>query len=270
MNSSLIEKLTGLEPHLASKIKGQGHVITRVCSVLERGQLGLQPPGKPLGSLLLLGPTGVGKTELTLECARYLFGSDGVFRFDMSEFLHLDAVKLFMGDESGAPGRLGKILSEHRQGILLFDEIEKAHTKVINLFLQVLDDARLTDLNGKTADFANTIIIATTNAKNLKKAFSPEWLNRFSAIITFARLSPVQIEAVIKLKLKLLQQTLAKQEIKLEFAPPVAKILAKAAFSDEWGGRQADRIIQNQVESVVAEKILKNEIVKNQPYLFSL
>lgn len=133
-----IEKLNTLEPHLLSKIKGQEHAISRVCSVLERGELGLQPPDKPLGSFLFLGPTGVGKTELTLEFSRYLFGIDSVFRFDMSEFLHLDSVKLFMGDEAGNPGRLGKVLFEHRYGVLLFDEIEDAGAKsrVTELFLK--------------------------------------------------------------------------------------------------------------------------------------
>ena len=108
--STLIQKLKGLEPHLLSKIKGQNHIIPRVCSVLERGQLGLQPTGKPLGSFLFLGPTSVGKTELTLEFSHYLFGNDLVFRFDMSEFLHLDNVKLFMG-AVGSPGRLENVLS---------------------------------------------------------------------------------------------------------------------------------------------------------------
>ena len=102
-SSAVVRDLNGLESHLLSKIKGQNHVIARVCSVLERGQLGLQPIDKPLGSFLFLGPTGVGKTELTLEFTRYLFGSNEVYRFDMSEFLHLDNVKLFMGDETGNP-----------------------------------------------------------------------------------------------------------------------------------------------------------------------
>lgn len=125
--SAIVRHINGLEPHLLSKVKGQEHVIPRICSVLERGQLGLNPTDKPLGSFLFLGPTGVGKTETALEFTRYLFGDDHMFRFDMSEFLHLDNVKLFMGDETGRVGRLGKILSEHRHGVLLFDEIEKAH-----------------------------------------------------------------------------------------------------------------------------------------------
>ena len=136
-----IQKLSGLEGYLASKIRGQGHVIQRVCSVLERGELGLQPPDKPLGSFLFLGPTGVGKTELTLECSRYLFGDGSLHRFDMSEFQHLDSVKLFLGDETGMPGRLGKVLESHTRGILLFDEVEKAHRLIWDLFLQMLDAA---------------------------------------------------------------------------------------------------------------------------------
>ena len=121
-----VHDLNGLEAHLLSRIKGQNHVIPRVCSVLERGQLGLQPSGKPFGSFLFLGPTGVGKTDLTLEFTRYLFGENRVIRFDMSEFLHLDSAKLFMGDETGRPGRLGTALSHSQRGVLLFDEIEKA------------------------------------------------------------------------------------------------------------------------------------------------
>jgi ATP-dependent Clp protease ATP-binding subunit ClpA len=110
--AAITERIHGLQSHLSSKIKGQHHVIPRVCSVLECGQLGLNPIGKPLGSFLFLGPTGVGKTGLTLEFNRYLFGSDSVFRFDMSEFLHLDNVKLFMGDETGRAGRLGRTCTQ--------------------------------------------------------------------------------------------------------------------------------------------------------------
>jgi len=201
-----IEKLAGLEPHLHSKIKGQEHAISRVCSVLERGQLGLQPGGKPLGSFLFLGPTGVGKTELTLEFSRYLFGEDSVFRFDMSEFLHLDNVKLFLGDETGTPGRLGKVLSEHRHGVLLFDEIEKAHRLIWDLFLQMLDAARITLANNQTYDLSGFYIVCTSNIgsqqllrptrlpfatleravlSELHRVFRPELVGRFDEKIVF-------------------------------------------------------------------------------------
>jgi ATP-dependent Clp protease ATP-binding subunit ClpA len=209
--SALIENLTGLEPHLLSKIKGQGHVISRVSSVLERGQFGLQPNGKPLGSFLFLGPTGVGKTELTLEFSRYLFGDGSVFRFDMSEFLHLDNVKLFMGDETGSPGRLGRVLTEYRQGVLLFDEIEKAHRAIWDLFLQMLDAARITLADQRPYDLSGFYIVCTSNIgsqqllrptrlpfttleraviSELHKFFRPELIGRFDEKIVFKPLSP--------------------------------------------------------------------------------
>ena len=208
--SALIENLTGLEPHLFSKIKGQGHVISRVCSVLERGQFGLQPAGKPLGSFLFLGPTGVGKTELTLEFSRYLFGEGSVFRFDMSEFLHVDNVKLFMGDETGSPGRLGRVLSEHRQGVLLFDEIEKAHRLIWDLFLQMLDPARITLADHRAYDLSGFYIVCTSNIgsqrllrptrlpfttlqraviSELHTFFRPELIGRFDEKLVFKPLS---------------------------------------------------------------------------------
>ena len=264
INQSEAQILLHLEDKLHQRVIGQETAIKAIAQAVRRARTQLKNPKKPIAGFLFAGPTGVGKTETAKALAQEFFGNDKVMiRLDMSEYQTAESVDRMLA-------LLTDAVRHQPYTLVLLDEIEKAHLKVINLFLQVLDDARLTDLSGKTADFANTIIIATTNAKNLKKDFSLEWLNRFSAIITFARLTPSQIETVIKLKLKQLQQTLLKQEIKLEFAPTVAKILAKQAFSDEWGGRQADRVIQNQVESVVAEKILTGEIVKNQPYLFSL
>ena len=210
-SSAVVRDLNGLESHLLSKIKGQNHVIARVCSVLERGQLGLQPIDKPLGSFLFLGPTGVGKTELTLEFTRYLFGSNEVYRFDMSEFLHLDNVKLFMGDETGNPGRLGNVLSQHQQGVLLFDEIEKAHRLIWDLFLQMLDAARITLNDHRTYDLSGFYLVCTSNIgsqrllrptrlpfttleraviSELHRFFRPELVGRFDEKIVFKPLSP--------------------------------------------------------------------------------
>ena len=203
--------MSGLEAHLLSRIKGQDHVIPRVCSVLERGQLGLQPQGKPLGSFLFLGPTGVGKTELTLEFTRYLFGDESVFRFDMSEFLHLDSAKLFMGDETGSVGRLGKVLSQHQRGVLLFDEIEKAHRLIWDLLLQMLDAARITLADHRVYDLSGFYVVCTSNIgaqqllrptrlpfTTLERAviselhgfFRPELIGRFDEKIVFRPLSP--------------------------------------------------------------------------------
>lgn len=210
-SSTVVRDLNGLKSHLLSKIKGQNHVIARVCSVLERGQLGLQPIDKPLGSFLFLGPTGVGKTELTLEFTRYLFGGNKVYRFDMSEFLHLDNVKLLMGDETGTPGRLGYVLSQHQQGVLLFDEIEKAHRLIWDLFLQMLDAARITLNDHRTYDLSGFYLVCTSNIgsqrllrptrlpfttleraviSELYKFFRPELVGRFDEKIVFKPLSP--------------------------------------------------------------------------------
>jgi ATP-dependent Clp protease ATP-binding subunit ClpB len=208
---TIAKRIRGLESYLSSKIKGQHHAISRVCSVLERGQFGLNPIEKPLGSFLFLGPTGVGKTGLTLEFACYLFGEDHVFRFDMSEFLHLDSVKLFMGDESGGTGRLGEVLSKNHAGVLLFDEIEKAHRLIWDLFLQMLDAARITLADHRTYDLSRFYIVCTSNIgsqqllrptrlpfatleraviSELHRFFRPELIGRFDERIVFKPLSP--------------------------------------------------------------------------------
>lgn len=264
MNTS-IENLTGLESHLFSKIKGQGHVIPRICSVLERGQLGLQPTGKPLGSFLFLGPTGVGKTELTLEFSRYLFGSDSVLRFDMSEFLHLDAVKLFMGDESGAPGRLGKILAEHRQGVLLFDEIEKSHRLIWDLFLQMLDAARITLADHRAYDLSGFYIVATSNigsqqllrptrlpfatleravVSELHRFFRPELIGRFDEKIVFRPLSPDTQREIGRLAISEELARFRQQGFDLSVSEPAFEFLVRRGIHKALGARPMKRTVQ--------------------------
>lgn len=254
----LIEKLTGLESHLLSKIKGQDHAISRVCSVLERGQLGLQPADKPLGSFLFLGPTGVGKTELTLECSRYLFGNESVFRFDMSEFLHADAVKLFMGDEAGRPGRLGKILSEHQQGILLFDEMEKAHRLIWDLFLQMLDAARITLADHQVYDLSGFYIVCTSNIgsqqllrptrlpfatleravlSELHRVFRPELIGRFDEKIVFRPLSPDIQREIGRLAIDEELGRLREKGFELEISDEAVEFLARRGIHKTLGAR---------------------------------
>lgn len=211
IDPALLAKLAGLEVHLRAKILGQHHVIARVCSVLERAQLGLQPPDRPLGSFLFLGPTGVGKTQLTIEFCRYLFGDDALFRFDMSEFLHVDSVKLLLGSESGSVGRLGRVLADHGSGVLLFDELEKAHRQIWDLLLQMTDAARITLADGQAYDLARFFIVCTSNVGaqqllrptrlpfatleravhgELHRVFRPELIGRFDEKIVFKPLSP--------------------------------------------------------------------------------
>ena len=274
MNLTAIEKLNGLAPHLASKIKGQGHVITRVCSVLERGQLGLQPPGKPLGSFLFLGPTGVGKTEMTLAFSRYLFGDDAIFRFDMSEFQHVDSVKLFLGDESGTPGRLGKILSEHRQGVLLFDEIEKAHRLIWDLFLQMLDAARVTLADHRTYDLSRFYIVFTSNIGSqlllrptrlpfatlersvlaeLNRTFRPELFGRFDEKIVFKPLSPDTQREIGRLAISEELDRFRQNGVELKLSEAAFEFLIRHGTQKTLGARPMKRMVQKFLGDAVCD-----------------
>ncbi len=275
-SSSLIEKLNGLEPNLSSRIKGQGHVIPRVCSVLERGQLGLQPSAKPLGSFMFLGPTGVGKTELTLEFSRYLFGNDSVFRFDMSEFLHLDAVKLFMGDESGTPGRLGKILSQHRQGVLLFDEIEKAHRLIWDLFLQMLDTARITLADHQSYDLSGFYIVCTSNIGSqqllrptrlpfatleravlaeLHRSFRPELVGRFDEKVVFKPLSPETQREIGRLTISEELARFRQQGFDLAVSDSAFEFLVRRGIHKALGARPMKRTVQKFIGDAIRQAL---------------
>jgi ATP-dependent Clp protease ATP-binding subunit ClpA len=272
MNPTTLEKLNGLEPRLSSKIRGQDHVIPRVCSVLERGQLGLQPSNKPLGSFLFLGPTGVGKTELTLEFSRYLFGSDSVFRFDMSEFLHPDAVKLFMGDEAENPGRLGRILSGHRHGVLLFDEIEKAHRSIWDLFLQMLDAARITLADHRTYDLSGFYIVCTSNIgaqsllrptrlpfttlercvlAQLHQTFRPELIGRFDEKIVFRPLSPDTQREIGRLTITEELDRLRQQGFDLSISESAFEFLIRRGIHKMLGARPMKRTVQKFVGDAI-------------------
>ena len=270
--SALVENLTGLEPHLFSKIKGQGHVIPRVCSVLERGQFGLQPTGKPLGSFLFLGPTGVGKTQLTLEFSRYLFGEGSVFRFDMSEFLHLDNVKLFMGDETGSPGRLGRVLSEYRQGVLLFDEIEKAHHLIWDLFLQMLDTARITLTDHRAYDLSGFYIVCTSNIgsrqllrptrlpfttleraviSELHKFFRPELIGRFDEKVVFKPISPDIQREIARLAIVEELARLRERGFDLTISDEAFEFLVRRGIHKALGARPMKKIVQKFIGDAV-------------------
>jgi len=271
-----ITHLNGLEPHLSSKIKGQHHVIPRVCSVLERGQLGLSPDGKPLGSFLFLGPTGVGKTETTLEFSRYLFGAEALFRFDMSEFLHLDSVKLFMGDETGRPGRLGKILAKHRQGVLLFDEIEKAHRLIWDLFLQMLDAARITLADHQTYDMSGFYIVCTSNIGSqdllrptrlpfttlersvlakLHLVFRPELIGRFDEKIVFKPLSLDTQREIGRLVVEEEIERLREKGFDLTVSDPAFEFLVRRGIHKTLGARPMRKTVQKFMGDAIREAI---------------
>jgi ATP-dependent Clp protease ATP-binding subunit ClpA len=274
--STLVENLTGLEPYLFSKIKGQGHVIPRVCSLLERGQFGLQPTGRPLGSFLFLGPTGVGKTQLTLEFSRYLFGEGSVFRFDMSEFLHLDNVKLLMGDETGSPGRLGRVLSEYRQGVLLFDEVEKAHRLIWDLFLQMLDAARITLADHRAYDLSGFYIVCTSNigsqqllrptrlpfatleravASELHRFFRPELIGRFDEKIVFKPLSPDTQREIGWLAISEELDRFRQQGFDLSVSDVAFEFLVRRGIHTALGARPMKKTVQRLIGDAIRQAL---------------
>jgi len=275
MNTS-IEHLNSLEPFLRSRIKGQSHAISRVCSVLERGQLGLQPPGKPLGSFLFLGPTGVGKTELTREFSRHLFGDAAFFRFDMSEFQHMDCVKLFMGDEFGREGRLGKILSAHQRGVLLFDEVEKSHRQIWDLFLQMLDAARVTLADHQTYNLSGFYIVCTSNIGSqqllrptrlpfatleravlaeLYQHFRPELIGRFDEKIVFR---PLSSDTQRDIGLLVIAEELARfaaQGIEMDVSEPAFEFLVRRGIHKTLGARPMKKTVQKFIGDAIREAL---------------
>ena len=275
-SSAVVRDLNGLESHLLSKIKGQNHVIARVCSVLERGQLGLQPIDKPLGSFLFLGPTGVGKTELTLEFTRYLFGGNEVYRFDMSEFLHLDHVKLLMGDETGTPGRLGYVLSQHQQGVLLFDEIEKAHRLIWDLFLQMLDAARITLNDHRTYDLSGFYLVCTSNIgsqrllrptrlpfttleraviSELYKFFRPELVGRFDEKIVFKPLSPDTQREIGQFAIFEELARFREKGFDLRVPEEAFEFLVRRGIHKAFGARPMKRTVQKFIGDAIAQAL---------------
>lgn len=277
---ALIQKLSGLEGYLSSKIRGQGHVIPRVCSVLERGELGLQPPDKPLGSFLFLGPTGVGKTELTLECSRYLFGDGALHRFDMSEFQHLDSVKLFLGDESGHPGRLGKVLAENSKGVLLFDEIEKAHRLIWDLFLQMLDAARITLADHQTHDLSGFFIVCTSNIgsqqllrptrlpfatleravlSELHRHFRPELIGRFDEKIVFRPLSSETQREIARLVINEELARFREKGFDLSISGEALEFLVRKGIHRTLGARPMKRTAQKYIGDAIRMALRSGE-----------
>ncbi len=277
----VIKHLDGLEPHLRSRIKGQDHAIARVCSVLERGQLGLNPDDKPLGSCLFLGPTGVGKTQLTLEFARYLHGDGQLFRFDMSEFLHEDSVKLFMGDEAGRPGRLGKVLNENQSGVLLFDEIEKAHRLIWDLFLQMLDAARITLADHRTYDLRGFVVVCTSNIGSqnllrptrlpfatleravlaeLHRFFRPELVGRFDEKIVFRALTPDIQREIARLVIDEELSRLAKRGFDISVSDEAFEFLVRRGIHKSLGARPMRTTAQKYIGDAVRLALRESKV----------
>ncbi len=278
------DKLLQMEDKLHQRVVGQDEAITAVADAIRRSRAGLSDPNRPLGSFLFLGPTGVGKTELCKALAGFLFDSeDHMIRVDMSEYMEKHSVSRLIGappgyvgyDEGGA---LTEAVRRKPYSVLLLDEVEKAHPDVFNVLLQVLDDGRLTDGQGRTVDFKNTVIVMTSNlgshlimqmagqpSEDIKDAvwaevknhFRPEFLNRIDETVVFHALDSKNIENIARIQLKLLETRLEKLEMKLEVSPAALAELAKVGFDPAFGARPLKRAIQQRIENPVSKLILQ-------------
>ena len=299
------EKLKHLEETLHKRVIGQNEAVEAVSKAIRRGRVGLKDPNRPIGSFLFLGPTGVGKTELSKALAEALFGNESaMIRVDMSEYMEPHSVAKLIGSPPGyvgydEGGQLTEKIRRKPYSVILFDEIEKAHPDVMNMLLQILDDGRLTDAQGRTVNFKNTVIIMTSNVgarmitdKNvlgfssdnkgkegeekeyenikkdvmaeLKKEFRPEFINRIDDIIVFHKLTKEDIEQIIDIMLKQVQKRLLEQEYDIEFDKSVKNLVAKKGIDTNYGARPLKRAIQSNVEDKLAEAILDGKIIPHK------
>ena len=278
------DKLLQMEVKLHERVVGQDEAITAVADAIRRSRAGLSDPQRPLGSFLFLGPTGVGKTELCKALAGFLFDSeDHMIRVDMSEFMEKHSVSRLIGAPPGyvgydEGGTLTEAVRRKPYCVLLLDEVEKAHPDVFNVLLQVLDDGRLTDGQGRTVDFKNAVIVMTSNLGSqlimqmagqssadihdavwgeVKQHFRPEFLNRIDETVVFHALDEKQIENIARIQLRLLEARLEKLEMKLEVSPAALMELAKVGFDPVFGARPLKRAIQQHIENPVSKLILQ-------------
>jgi ATP-dependent Clp protease ATP-binding subunit ClpB len=280
---ALIERLSKLKPYLAGSILGQAHVISRVVSVLQRGELGLSTLGRPRGSFLLLGPTGVGKTELTIEFTRYLFGNDRLFRFDMSEFQTQDTIGLLLGARIGDVGLLARPLAGGNEGTLLFDEIEKAHPRVLDLLLQILDAARVTMASGETLDFSNFYVVLTSNLgafeilnlqhssfatmerhvlAKAQQSLRPELFARITEKLVFNRLSyDVQLEIARAILARELDRLRGRGFV-IGIEEGVIPFLVQHGFHPRLGARPMRDAVEKFIRDACARQLLNGSILK--------
>lgn len=284
------EKLLQMESYLHQRVVGQDEAVTLVADAIRRSRAGLADPDRPYGSFLFLGPTGVGKTELTKALAEFLFDSEEhLIRIDMSEFMEKHSVARLIGAPPGyvgyeQGGYLTEAVRRKPYSVILLDEVEKAHPDVFNVLLQVLDDGRLTDGQGRTVDFRNTVIIMTSNLgsqhiqnmqdepyevvkevvwEEVKSAFRPEFLNRIDEVVVFHSLDAKHIQSIANIQLQRLDQRLADRHLHLQVSDAALAEIAKVGFDPVFGARPLKRAIQQHIENPVAKAILQGDFVDN-------
>ncbi len=284
------EKLLKMEERLGQRVVGQEDAVEAISNAVRRNRAGLGDANRPIGSFLFLGPTGVGKTELTKALADFLFDSDdAMVRIDMSEFMEQHSVARLIGAPPGyvgyeEGGRLTEAVRRKPYSVILFDEVEKAHRDVFNVLLQVLDDGRLTDGQGRTVNFKNTLIVMTSNigsqeiqnmaarqtpeweveaaVKNLlRDHFRPEFLNRIDETILFRSLSRDQLAKIVQVQLENLRRRLALRNLKLDISEDAARLLGEEGYDPTFGARPLKRVIQQRIENPLAGHLLRGEFV---------
>jgi ATP-dependent Clp protease ATP-binding subunit ClpA len=278
-SSDILHKLRHLEAHLQNYIKGQDHVLTTIVSVLQRGELGLAHPSRPKGSFLLVGPTGVGKTEVTMCFTDYLFGEGHLHRFDMSEFQNQSSVGLLLGNDSREEGMLGRALSKHEGGTLLFDEMEKAHPLVLDLFLQILDAGRITLANGETKSLNHHYIVFTSNIgaaeamrmessafasvertvlRRVDQVLRPELVARISEKLVFNRLPFTVQRAICVLMVERESNRLNALGFDLHIDEATIEQLVREGYHRTLGARPMRNTVDRFLQDAVIRPVLTN------------
>jgi ATP-dependent Clp protease ATP-binding subunit ClpB len=261
-----MEKLVHMEERLHQRVVGQDEAVMAVSNAIRRSRAGLGDPDRPIGSFIFLGPTGVGKTELAKALAEFLFDTEkAMVRIDMSEYMEKHTVSRLLGAPPGyvgydEGGQLTEAVRRRPYSVVLLDEIEKAHGDVFNVLLQLLDDGRLTDGQGRTVDFKNTIVIMTSNATDLAATFRPEFLNRVDEIVTFQRLTEEQLTDVIELQTGGLRKRLAERRIALDMTDEAKRLLVEHGYDPAFGARPLKRTVQREVENPLALRVLSGEL----------
>jgi ATP-dependent Clp protease ATP-binding subunit ClpB len=262
------EKLIHMEERLHQRVVGQGEAVEAVANALRRARTGLQDPNRPIGSLIFLGPTGVGKTELARALAEFMFDDErALVRLDMTEYQERHTVSRLVGAPPGyvgydEGGQLTEAVRRRPYSVVLLDEIEKAHAEVFDVLLQILDDGRLTDGQGRTVDFRNTVIIMTSNIRSseaLSEYFRPEFLNRVDEVVEFKALTREQLAEIVELQLERLRARLAERGIELELTEAAKETLAEAGWDPTYGARPLKRALQRMVENPLAMRLLEGD-----------
>jgi ATP-dependent Clp protease ATP-binding subunit ClpB len=264
-----VEKLVHMEERLHERVVGQDTAVEAVSNALRRSRAGLQDPNRPIGAFLFIGPTGVGKTELARALAEFMFDSEqAMVRIDMSEYMEKHSVSRLVGAPPGyvgydEGGQLTEAVRRRPYSVVLLDEIEKAHSDVFNVLLQVMDDGRLTDGHGRTVDFKNTVLIMTSNVAGgldgVRATFKPEFVNRLDEIVEFHQLTREEIAHIVDLQVAELTERVRERGVEIELSADARTLLGNLGYDPTYGARPLKRVIQKQLIDKLALRLLEGE-----------